>query len=187
MNRMGRTGTAASPIEVSDILLFLGKTLGFALVLAVSSKIQLPVPGSPVPATLQTLAVILAGSTLGPWGGMASVATYLAAGVTGAPVFAFGGGPAYLMGPTGGYLLGFLPAAWVAGLMTRDHQAFWRLFGGFAAACAMIHIFGWAQLAALMGPAAAFQAGVLPFVAFDLLKALLAAFLVTRWRSRHAA
>ncbi|HEU5182319.1 MAG TPA: biotin transporter BioY [Candidatus Polarisedimenticolia bacterium] len=184
---MARTGPAASPVEVSDILLFLGKTLGFALILAASSKVQLPVPGSPVPATLQTLAVILAGSILGPWGGMASVATYLAAGVASAPVFAFGGGPAYLMGPTGGYLLGYLPGAWVAGFLTRDQQAFWRLFGGFAAAIAIIHLFGWAQLAALAEPAAAFQKGVLPFIALDMLKAILAAFLVTRWRSRRAA
>ncbi len=187
MSRMSRTGAVTSGFEVSDILLFLGKTLGFALLLAASARILLPVPGSPVPATLQTLAVILAGSILGPWGGMASVATYLAAGVAGAPVFAFGGGPAYLMGPTGGYLLGYLPAAWVAGFLTRDQRAFWRLFGAFAAACAIIHLFGWAQLAALAGPAAAFQAGVIPFIAFDLLKAILAAFLVKHWRSRRAA
>src|SRR5512145_622314 len=125
MNRIARSERSAPPVELSDVVLFIGKTLGFALILAASSKIQLPVPGSPVPATLQTLAVILAGSVLGPWGGMASVATYLAAGVAGAPVFAFGGGPAYLMGPTGGYLLGFLPATWVAGFLTRHLQTFW--------------------------------------------------------------
>ena len=187
MNRIAGSERAAPPIAVADVALFLGKTLGFALILAASSKIQLPIPGSPVPATLQTLAVILAGSVLGPWGGLVSVATYLAAGVAGAPMFAFGGGPAYLMGPTGGYLLGFLPAAWVAGFLTRRQQSFWKLFGAFALACSIIHLFGWAQLAALAGPASAFRAGVLPFIALDILKAIFAAFIITRWRGRRSA
>lgn len=91
------------------------------------------------------------------------------------------------MGPTGGYLLGFLPAAWVAGFLTRRALPFWKMFGAFALACAIIHLFGWAQLAALAGPSAAFKAGVLPFIAFDILKAIFAAFLITRWRSRRSA
>src|SRR5262245_19567833 len=148
MNRMARTEAPASTGAL-DLLIFLGKALGFALILAISSKIQLPVPGSPVPATFQTMAVILAGSYLGPWGGATSVALYLAAGAAGAPVFAFGGGPSYLMGPTGGYLLGFLPAAWVAGFLARRAWGLWRLFGGFVLACSLIHLFGWAQLAVL--------------------------------------
>jgi biotin transport system substrate-specific component len=187
MDRMARTESPASPIGAAGIVLFLGKALGFALLLALSAKIQLPVPGSPVPATLQSLAVILAGSLLGPWGGMTSVAAYLAAGIAGAPVFAFGGGPSYLMGPTGGYLLGFLPAVWVAGFTSQRTKQLWSLFGGFVLACSIIHLLGWAQLAALGGPASAFRMGVVPFLALDLLKALLAAYLTTRLRTRRAS
>jgi biotin transport system substrate-specific component len=187
MDRIARTESRAPEAGASNVALFLGKALGFALVLAVSAKIQVPVPGSPVPATLQTLAVILAGSLLGSWGGLISVAAYLAAGVAGAPVFAFGGGPAYLMGPTGGYLLGYLPAVWVAGLVTRRAPGPWSLFGGFVLACSIIHLLGWAQLAALGGPEAALRMGVVPFIAFDGLKALLAAVIVSRWRAPRTA
>ena len=187
MNKIAPAGSAAEPAGASDIVLFLGKAFGFALLLAISSKFQLPVPGTPVPATLQTLAVILAGALLGPWGGAASVAAYLAAGIAGAPIFAFGGGPYYLMGPTGGYLLGYLPAAWVAGFFARRAPGFWMLFWAFSLACLIIHLSGWAQLAALAGPASAFRMGVIPFLAFDLLKALFAAFLVTRLRSARKA
>ena len=187
MDRLARTESRTPVAGASDIAWFLGKSLGFALILAVSSKIQLPVPGSPVPATLQTMAVILAGSLLGPWGGMISVAGYLAAGVAGAPVFAFGGGPSYLMGPTGGYLLGYLPGVWVAGMAARRAGGLWGLFGGFLLACSTIHLLGWAQLAALSGPESALRMGVLPFIALDAVKALLAAFIVIRWRASRAA
>jgi biotin transport system substrate-specific component len=80
----------------------------------------LSVPFYPVPLTMQTLAVLLVGGLLGPRLGVAAVFGYLALGFTGAPVFHNGlGGPAVLLGPTGGYLLGFLPAAFLMGLAAR--------------------------------------------------------------------
>jgi biotin transport system substrate-specific component len=171
----GGAGSFARPIE---FLLATSKVLGFAILLALSAKLSFPIPGTPVPATLQVLAVLVSGALLGPWGGACSVLTYLAAGIAGAPVFAMGGGPSYLMGPTGGYLIGFLPAAWVAGFLARRARGLWSLFGSFVLASILIHLFGWAQLSALSGPEKALNMGVVPFIAADLLKALLAAALV---------
>jgi biotin transport system substrate-specific component len=80
----------------------------------------LSVPFYPVPLTMQTLAVLLVGGLLGPRKGPAAVAGYLALGLAGAPVFHNGlGGFVVLLGPTGGYLLGFVPAAFVMGLIAR--------------------------------------------------------------------
>jgi len=175
MRTPGRAASMARPLE---FLLATSKILGFAILLALSAKLRFPVPGTPVPATLQTLVVILSGALLGPWGGAFTVLTYLAAGIAGAPVFAMGGGVAYLMGPTGGYLIGFLPAAWIAGFLAARAKGLWNLWGAFAVASVVIHLFGWAQLSALGGPEKALQIGVIPFIAGDLLKALVAASLV---------
>ncbi len=80
----------------------------------------LSAPFYPVPLTMQTLAVLLVGGLLGPRLGVSTVAAYLAAGAMGAPVFHSGlGGLAVLAGPTGGYLVGFLPAAFLMGLAAR--------------------------------------------------------------------
>src|SRR5262245_50718032 len=102
METRGPAGSVARPVE---LLIATSKVVGFAILLAVSAKLSFPIPGTPVPATLQTMVVLLSGAFLGPWGGAFTVLTYLAAGIAGAPVFALGGGPAYLMGPTGGYLI----------------------------------------------------------------------------------
>src|SRR2546427_5702924 len=184
MEAVSRGRLLTDPIE---LLAFTSKVLGFALLIALSSKLKIALPGTPVPMTLQTLAVLCAGALLGPWGGAASVATYLSMGVAGAPVFAFGGGPLYLMGPTGGYLLGFLPAAWLAGRLASRVHGFGKLFGTFVLACLVIHLFGWAQLSTLSGPAAALRLGLFPFIGVDLLKALIAAGLVRAIRSRQVA
>ncbi len=86
-----------------------------------AASARLAVPFYPVPLTMQTLAVLLLGGVLGPTLGAGTVATYLAVGAMGAPVFARGlGGMAVLAGPTGGYLVGFLAAAWLMGWAARS-------------------------------------------------------------------
>jgi biotin transport system substrate-specific component len=175
----------AQESRTRNLVLLGGSSLGFALLIALSARIRLDLPGTPVPATLQTLAVLLAGGLLGPWGGVMAVCSYLGAGLSGAPVFASGGGPAYLLSPTGGYLIGFIPAAWLAGQVSRKTLRLSWLALGFAAATLVIHLFGWAQLAVLAGPAGAVKMGVAPFVAFDILKALLAASVVRLYAKRE--
>lgn len=144
----------------------LGSVL-FAALTAVGAAVAFPLPFSPVPVTLQTLVVILAGAALGPVWGPASQLMYLAAGAAGLPVFAGGlAGPGVLFGPTGGYLAGFVVAAWTAGLFTRAGASWPRLLLGLLAAHAVVFVFGVSHLLLFVGRSwsAAITAGFLPFV-----------------------
>jgi biotin transport system substrate-specific component len=95
--------------------------IGGSLFVALSGRIAIPLPFSPVPITGQTLAVLLVGALLGSRRGASSLLLYLLQGAVGLPVFAGGmGGPAHLLAPTGGYLFGFVGAAFVAGLLAEQ-------------------------------------------------------------------
>ena len=157
--------------------------VGFAVALAAASQVAVPVPGTPVPITLQPLVVVLAGFWLGPVAGAASMALYLAAGALGVPVFAPGGmpGATRLLGPTGGYLIAYPAAAFVSGwLVARANGLVTRAVAA-AAGIALIYLGGAAQLALLTGSVGrAFALGILPFVALDLLKAIVAAMIAPR-------
>jgi biotin transport system substrate-specific component len=178
--------TATSSSSSRSLLPVASRSLGFALLLALSARMSLPIPGTPVPATLQALAVLLAGGFQGPWGAVASVCAYLAAGAAGAPVFARGGGVVYLLGPTGGYLLGLVPAAWIAGWISRRSSRVVVLFPGFLVAILAIHLSGWAQLSLLVGADSAVSLGVVPFLAFDAVKALVAAGVVRMYLAKSS-
>jgi biotin transport system substrate-specific component len=144
----------------------------------------LSVPFYPVPLTMQTLAVLLVGGMLGPVVGMSSVVGYLALGALGAPVFHGGlAGAFVLAGPTGGYLLGFIPAVflmgWAARLAGRRAPAFARisvLALGAVVATATVYLVGlpWLGLTSGMGIQRVLAAGLVPFVIGDLLKAAVA-------------
>jgi biotin transport system substrate-specific component len=157
--------------------------IAFAAVLAVASQFAIPIPGTPVPVTLQPLVVVLAGLMLGPAAAAASMVTYLAAGAAGIPVFAPVGAPgmARLLGPTGGYLLAYPAAAVVAGMLGwrppgQAAAGFARRVVGAAAGILVLYAGGVAQLAVLSGNLArAVELGVPPFVAFDAVKAVVAA------------
>jgi biotin transport system substrate-specific component len=158
---------------------------GFAALTAIGAKISVPMPWTPVPGTLQPLAVLLAGLFLGARAGAASQALYLSAGLAGMPVFALpGAGPAYFLGPTAGYLIGFIPAAWLAGRLIRggDRPGLARCFVAAMAGAVVLHLAGASWLAALGGdPGSVLAGSVLPFVLFDLSKAALAAALRSVW------
>jgi len=144
-------------------------------VLAASAHIKIPF--YPVPLTMQTLAVLAIGMTYGTRLGGATVLGYLAAGAAGAPVFAGGAGIAYMMGPTGGYLLGFFVAAVIlAGLAERGWT---RTFATTALAMLLgnvvIYLTGVSWLATLIGMEKAIQFGLLPFLYGDALKLVIAA------------
>jgi biotin transport system substrate-specific component len=155
-----------------------------SLLLTASAKIQ--VPFWPVPMTMQTFAVLIIGMTCGPRLGVATVAIYLAQGAMGLPVFAgAAAGPAYMVGPTGGYLAGFLVSAFVVGHLARRG---WdrRLASGVAAFVigdAVLFACGLAWLSGLAGVETAVGAGLLPFLPGEALKIGLAATLmVAGWR-----
>jgi biotin transport system substrate-specific component len=150
-----------------------------ASLIAVGAFVSVPVGA--VPVTLQMLAVVLAAILLSPGGAFAATAIYVLIGAIGVPVFAGGkAGLAVLAGPTGGFLLGFVVGA-TAGAATRRliaGRVSSAVADGAAAAVLLVTVYllGWAQLAFVtdLGPAAAFGAGVAPFVVFDALKAVAA-------------
>lgn len=157
----------------------------FALATAFGAKVAVPMPGTYVPFTLQVVCVILAGATLGPRLGAASQAAYLAAGVLGVPIFAAGGGPAYLLGPTGGYLLAFPLAAYCVGAIAGRGSNAVRLALALAAGVLVIHAGGAAWLTVVSGsPEQALRYGTLPFLALDVVKIGLALLISLRIRPR---
>lgn len=154
--------------------------VGFAAALAAASQIAIPLPGTPVPFTLQPMVVVLAGLMLGPTLGAASMMLYLLVGALGVPVFTPVGAPgiARLLGPTGGYLIAYPFAAYVTGLVARRAPSFAGRFGAALAGMVLIFLGGIAQLTVLTGSASqAVAVGVTPFALFDVAKALLAALI----------
>jgi biotin transport system substrate-specific component len=151
-----------------------------ALVVAASAQVTVPVPLSPVPMTLQPLAVLVVGGLLGPLLGGMALGLYLALGLLGLPVFAGGGaGIVHLLGPTGGYLLAFPAAAAVAGRLAGATPRLGPVLLGCALAMVVIHAGGAAQLAVLGGdPGLALRVGFVPFLTGDLLKVGLAAAVI---------
>ena len=146
--------------------------LGAALV-AVAAQVSIPLPGTPVPMTLQPMAVLLVGGLLGARLGASSMILYLAMGAAGLPVFTPSPvllpGIGRLVGETGGYLLAYPVAAWIVGRLTsRD----WRLNAIAAlAGLVLIHLGGIAQLAILTGNlSTAARFGTVPFLLGDLIK-----------------
>jgi biotin transport system substrate-specific component len=157
--------------------------VGFAVALALASQIAVPIPGTPVPITLQPLVVVLAGMWLGPVAGVSSMVLYLVAGAAGLPVFSPFGAPgiARFLGPTGGYLFAYPVAALVAGVLARRANS---LPGRWLAACAgtaVLLLGGLTQLAIITGSLSqALPLAIHPFVPLDALKALVAALLVPK-------
>jgi biotin transport system substrate-specific component len=162
--------------------------VGFAAAIALAAQVAVPVPGTPVPITLQPMLVVLAGLWLGPVAGAASMALYLAAGALGLPVFTPFGAPgvARLLGPTGGYLLAYPVAAYVTGwLARRGAPSRGRFFVAALAGMAALYTGGVAQLVVLSGSLArAAVLGLLPFAALDVAKAGVAALLAPRREGR---
>jgi biotin transport system substrate-specific component len=143
--------------------------------LTVSAKIS--VPFYPVPMTMQTLVVLLIGATYGLRLGAATVAAYLLQGLAGLPVFAGAfAGPAYMAGPTGGFLVGFLAAAIVTGYLAEHGWtgSLARIAGMMAIGHSVIFAFGLGWLAFLMPLTRAWDVGAAPFVAATVLKTALA-------------
>ena len=156
--------------------------LGFVLLIALGARVDVAVPGSPVPQSLQTLAVLAAGLALGPRWGAGAAALYVLAGAAGLPVFADGAsGLSVLTGPTAGYLAGFVLAAGLVGLLSGDLAgAPWgrqivTALGLALAGHVVILALGWGGLALRLGPAAALSAGVWPFLWGMAVKAAIVA------------
>jgi biotin transport system substrate-specific component len=156
-----------------------------AVAVAISAQFSVPLPLTPVPMTLQGLAVILVGGLTGSTAGAGAMLLYLTAGAFGLPVFANGsGGLQHVIGPTGGYLLAFPLAAWIVGRVGQRGNLGLCLFASLLGVVA-IHAGGLAQLALLSGSIkTAVVAGTVPFLLVDSLKVVLAGLLL--WRAHHS-
>ena len=155
--------------------------LALTMVLALSARVQ--VPFWPVPMTLQTLAVLGIAGLAGPQIAGAAMLGYLAEGLAGLPVFAgtpaHGVGIAYLVGPTGGYLAGMLVASVVVGALVRHSGGHALLIGAaMVAGSAIVYAAGAAWLSQFVGLDRAVEAGVVPFLLGDAVKATLATAVV---------
>lgn len=162
--------------------------LAFAGSLLLVAAAKVKVPFWPVPMTLQTLVVLALGATYGARLGAATMLLYIGYGLAGLPVFTntppVAAGPLYLLGPTGGFLVGFVVAAAIAGWAAQRGASTLRLVGGLLLADAALLVLGclWLALGAQLaggatgvGFAKAFAFGVQPFLLGELLKVGLAA------------
>jgi biotin transport system substrate-specific component len=163
---------------------------GGSIAIALCAQVAI---GGPVPITGQTFAVLIIGALLGSRRGALCVLTYLTEGLLGLPVFAQGmGGPAVFLGPRGGYLVGFLAAAWLVGALAergwdrrRTTTALAMIFGsitiyafGLAWLSLLVHFAGWSA-----GGRGILAVGLYPFLAGDAVKVALAAVLLPAgWR-----
>lgn len=151
--------------------------VGSAL-LTLSAKVQVPL--YPVPISMQTFVVLVLGMAYGPRLGLATVLLYLAEGAAGLPVFANtperGIGLPYMMGPTGGFLVGFAVGAWFCGWLAERgwDRSLWRTAIAITLGHVIILGLGWAWLATLIGPVKAYFGGIAPFYLATLYKTVLA-------------
>jgi biotin transport system substrate-specific component len=161
-------------------------TIG-ALFVAILAQVKIPLPFTPVPLTGQTFAVLLVAAALGSKRGAAAMAFYIVLGSFGLPVFAGGAaGVAYLSGATLGYLIGFVAAAYVVGLLAERglERNLRTSILPFLAGTVIIYAFGVAWLAVILGSfGKAVAAGLVPFVAGDIIKLFAAALaLPAAWK-----
>jgi biotin transport system substrate-specific component len=162
--------------------------VGGTAFIAVMAQVSLPVPGSPVPVTGQTLAVLLVGTTYGARLGVATFSTYLLAGIAGAPIFAGGTyGIDRVLGATGGYLFGMLLASAVLGFLAerRADQKFSTSFPALLLGNLIIFSFGltWLHFSLDLTWAKTFSMGLTPFILGEALKiAIVATSLPLIWR-----
>ena len=176
-------GAFRPSVARNAVLYDVATVLAGTVLLAVCARITFYV--GPVPLTAQTFAVLLVGALLGSRRGAACILTYIVEGVAGLPVFTGGAGPAYMAGPTGGYLVGFVVAAYVVGLLAergwdrRPATTATMMVAGLV----VLYACGVAWLTVLMGFGKALAVGLYPFLIGEVAKVCLAtALLPLGWK-----
>lgn len=163
----------------ADVML----VLGASALIAVAAQVAIPLPFTPVPLTLQPLAVLLVGVTLGATRGAAAAMLYLLEGFSGFPVFAQGhGGPLMLLAPTAGFLYSYPFAAGLAGFVSERGwgNSMVRAVTGMLLALGVIYLGGWSWFAMVFDRTTAFAATVAPFILADIVKVALGAALLPK-------
>ena len=183
----------APPVIAHEVLprrtaITVALVVGFALLTAAAAQLEVHLGFTPVPLTGQTLVVLLSGAALGSRAGAASQLLYVFLGAAGLPFYAGGsGGWEVVSGATGGYLFGFVVAAWAVGKLaeSRQDRRIGTALGAFLTGNLIIYAFGIAGLMAAtnMSLEAAVANGMAPFIVGDTIKVLLAAGLLpTAWK-----
>jgi len=157
-----------------------------SILIALAAQFYFPLPFSPVPITGQTFAVLLLAALYGHNRGGLTVLTYLILGIAGRPVFASGAfGIATIIGPTGGYLVGFLPAAYIVGLLSKKgwDRKVWTTATSMIIGNVIIYLAGITWLSRFVGWDNVLQTGLIPFLIGDGAKIALATLLLpTGWK-----
>ncbi len=183
--------TSRNRLFVSEAARQTALVVGASLFVALCAHITIPIPGTPVPLTVQNFGVLVVGLMLGSRRGFAALALYLAEGAMGLPVFSpIGpGGIAQLLGITGGFLLAYPVVAWTAGyVLEHGRKSFARAAIGGLLGEVVLFTSGVAWLAALTHSASqAFRWGLYWFLFAEIIKVMMAAGIAARWRrSQHA-
>ena len=165
--------------KTNDFVYVLLTSIIGSFLLAISSKVQIPL--TPVPVTLQTLVLLVMSMFLGWRGALGATCLYLFQGAIGLPVFAHGGGFIILFGPTGGYLFGFLIASLVVGYLAEKgwDKSVVLTFTSMTIGTLIIYLFGVIWLSYLKDLNTALVFGLLPFITPDILKICLGTCLVS--------
>lgn len=163
----------------------------FIVLTALSAFVRIPLPFTPVPITLQTFFVLLSGALLGRKLGVTTQAAYMFLGLFGQQVFTGSGcGSLYLLGPTGGYIVGFVFASFFAGsFLIKEKQSLPAIFVKLLVADFTILMTGtlWLKISIAIPLSKAFLLGFLPFVLGDILKVILATVVYDKLRARIKA
>ena len=165
--------------KTNDFVYVLLTSIIGSFLLAISSKVQIPL--TPVPVTLQTLVLLVMSMFLGWRGAVGATSLYLFQGAIGLPVFAHGGGFIILFGPTGGYLFGFLIASLVVGYLAEKgwDKSVVLTFTSMTIGTLIIYLFGVIWLSYLKDLNTALVFGLLPFITPDILKICLGTCIIT--------
>ena len=151
-------------------------TAMMAAVICLLAPLSIPLPGSLVPISLGTFAVYLTACLLGPGRGAVSVLLYLVLGLVGMPVFSgYSSGPGVLLGPTGGYLIGYIPLVIICGICFKKGTPRWVMIFGAVLATFVLYVIGtvWLMVSARLTLPAALMAGMIPFIPGDLFKIIV--------------
>ncbi|GMQ86798.1 MAG: biotin transporter BioY [Acidimicrobiia bacterium] len=174
---------AAAIVPTRKAVVTVALVVGFALLTAATAQIRIPLPGTPVPITGQTLGVLLTGAALGSVAGTSSIVLYISLGALGLPFYAGGtSGWGHLSGGTFGYFIGFIVAAWVVGWFAehRRDRVVRTAVPAFIVGSLVIYTFGvgWLWLTVFSDLGTAISRGMTPFLVGDTIKAVLAGLLL---------
>ena len=175
------------PVEKSKAVLFnIIAVLAGSLLIALSAQVCIYLPFSPVPVTGQTLAVLVVGALLGSRLGTFCILTYIMEGLCGLPVFSAGrAGLIHMLGPTGGYMIGFVFAGWITGFFSEMgwDRSFIKTVFSMILGLSALYVVGVGWLSVFIGTKQAVLSGLLPFLPGAAAKVILAsALLPVGWK-----